>query len=250
MTTGAKIAIGCGLALLAAGVVAVVAIGAGAWWVKGKVEETAGSLTRHSEEIDRYQKQANAHAFTMPADRVIPEARLVTFIEARKRVYAVYQAHEADFQHLKRDGKEADLSDVLKAGGIILDARLALLKALAELGMSEEEYHFIVQQVYQSAWASQVQNDTGQRPSEQMREAARMARQQIAEAMSKAEEARGRPAATEEEKKKTADALEELEKGADQVDSLDVPQENIDLFRKHEADLKKYAMEGLTIAGL
>jgi len=41
--------------------------------------------------------------------------------------------------------------------------------------------------------------------------------------------------------------INEAQKGADMIR---VPQANIDLFRKHEAEIKKYAMEGLALAGL
>ena len=39
MTTGAKIAIGCGIAVVVVGIAAVVTIGMGAYWIKGKVEQ-------------------------------------------------------------------------------------------------------------------------------------------------------------------------------------------------------------------
>ncbi|HSB60637.1 MAG TPA: hypothetical protein VLI67_02885 [Vicinamibacteria bacterium] len=217
MTTGAKVAIGCAVAVVLAGVAAIVTVGAGAWWLKGKVEETTGDLARRSEEMESYQEKANANPFTPPADRVIPEARLLKFIEVRKGVYDVYEAHRAEFEGMK-DRKDASLSDVMKAGGLLLDARTAVLKGLAEAGMNEEEYQFIVQQVYRSAWASAAQKETGKTPEEVVREA--------------------------------GEAVEEAPGGEEGAEALRVPQANIELFRKHEADLKKYAMEGLALAGL
>ena len=41
MSTGAKVAIGCGIAVVLAGIVAMVAIGGAAWWLKGKAEQIA-----------------------------------------------------------------------------------------------------------------------------------------------------------------------------------------------------------------
>jgi len=211
MPTGAKIAIGCGVAAVLAGVATIVVIGAGAWWVKGKVQEVGGPLGERAEEMERYAKQANANPFTPPPDGVIPEARLLKFIDVRKGVYAIYQAHRAEFEGMK-DKKDASFSDVMKVGGLIFDARLALTKGLAEAGMNEEEYQFIVQEVYKSAWASSIQKETGKPPAEALEEVGR-----------------------------------EAEPGAEM---LKMPQANIDLFRKYEADLKKYAMEGLALAGL
>lgn len=223
MTTGAKIAIGCGIAVVVAGIAAVVTIGAGAWWLKGKVEETTGDLAKRTEELEAYQRKANANPFTEPADGVVQEARLLKFLEARKQVYAVYEAHRAEFEGMK-DKKDASLSDVMKVGGFMLDARLALLKALAEVGMSEDEYQFVVRQVYQSAWTAAAQSESGKRTADAIREAARQAQDQEA-----------------------AGALKEL---GEQAEALEAPQANVDLFRKYEADLKKYAMEGLALAGL
>src|SRR3989442_923511 len=167
MTTGAKIAIGCGIAVVVAGIAAVVTIGMGAYWIKGKVEQTAGDLTKRSQEMETYQKQANANPFTRPADGVIQEPRLLKFLEVRKGVHSVYEMHRAEVDGMK-DKKEPSLSDVVTVGGILLEARIALVTSLAAVGMSEEEYHFIVQQVYQSAWASAAQKEGGQQPADVM----------------------------------------------------------------------------------
>ena len=119
MTTGAKIAIGCGIAVVVAGIAAVVTIGMGAYWIKGKVEQTAGDLTKRTQELESYQKKANANPFTRPADGVIQEPRLMKFLEVRKDVHSVYDLHRAEFEGMK-DKKEASLSDVMTVGGILL----------------------------------------------------------------------------------------------------------------------------------
>jgi hypothetical protein len=249
MTTGAKVAIGCVVTVVLAGGAVIVVVGLGAWWAKGKVEEVAGNLGEKTKELERYQKKANANPFTAPADSVISEARLVKFIDVRKGVYAVYQAHQSEFERMK-DKKEADLSDVMKLGGLIFDARLALTKGLADQGMNEEEYNFIVQQVYKSAWASAAQKETGKQPSEAVKESAREAQEQFGEAMKQVRDSQGQKV-SEEDQKKTASALQELSEQAEKgAEMMRVPQANIDLFRKYEADLKKYTMEGLAIAGL
>jgi hypothetical protein len=62
LTTGAKVAIGCGVALLLAGIVCIVLVGAGAYWVKGKTED----LVAGEKKIDELKKKANANAFTKP----------------------------------------------------------------------------------------------------------------------------------------------------------------------------------------
>jgi hypothetical protein len=250
MTTGAKIAIGCVVAVVLAGVAAVVMVGVGAWWVKGKVQEVAGPMAERTAEMERYEKKANANPFTEPADGVVPEARLVKFIDVRKRVYAVYEGHRAEFEEMKHR-KDATLSDVMKVGGLLFDARLAVVKSLAEVGMSEDEYHFIVQQVYQSAWASAAQEGTGKLPSEAIQDAAKDAQKQYGEAMEKADKSGADTGLSEADRKKAAEAIEEMKEQAEKgAAMLKAPEANVALFRKYEADLKKYAMEGLAFAGL
>jgi hypothetical protein len=194
--TGAKIAIGCVIAVVIAGLVAVVALGGFAYWAKGKAEEFTGEQNR----IAELQRKANANRFTAPADGTIAEDRLVKFLDARKRVYAVYERHKTELDALS-EKKQADFGDVRKGFNLINELRLAQAQALADVAMSEDEYRFLVEQVYKSMWAS------------------------------------------------------EGAKGADKGASppamdIAVPASNIALFRRHEADIKKYAMRGLDWIGL
>ena len=245
MTTGAKVAIGCVLAVVLAGVAAITLVVGGAWWAKGKLEQVKGK----TDEMERYQKKANANPFSVPADSIIPETRLVKFIDVRKGVYAVYQAHQPEFERMK-DKKDADVSDLMSVTTLLFDARMALTKGLAEQGMSDQEYAFIVQQVYKSAWASAAQKETGRQPSEAVKEGARQAKEQFGEAMKQVRDSQGQKV-SEEDQQKAASALQELSEQAEKgAEMMRVPQANIDLFRKYEADLKKYAMEGLAMAGL
>ena len=165
MSTGAKIAIGCAIAAVVIGIVAMVAIGGAAWWLKGKAEQVVGDIGAKAEEIEGYEKKANANAFTEPADGVVPEARLLKFLEVRKAIYAVYEAHRTDFEGMK-DKKQADFSDLTKFAGLIGEIKLAQAKALAGIGMSEEEYSFLQGAIYKSAWAAATAKETGKQPAE------------------------------------------------------------------------------------
>lgn len=109
-----------------------------------------------------------------------------------------------------KDKKEGDLGDVRKAFSLMNEVRLAQARAQAAEGMSDAEYAFLVQQVYKSSWAAQVAESTGGKS--------------VSEA-----------------------AGETHDQG---TSSLDVPAANVELFRKHEADIKKYAMTGLEWIGL
>ena len=258
MTTGVKIAIGCGVALIVGIIVVAVGIGGAAYWAKGKVDEMAG----HESRIEELQKKANANAFERPADNVIREDRFVRFLDVRKRVFGVYEKHQPALEAMK-DKKQGDWGDVTKGFSVINEIRLAQAEALADLGMSEDEYTFMVEQVYKTAWASEIQKSTGKQPSAAMGEAfakAQEAMQQAQREAARAKESADRAddEATEEQAEDAAKAAEDgtqdLGRAAQEAREagaqMDVPQQNIELFRKYEADIKKYAMGGLEFIGL
>ena len=259
MGTGAKIAIGCAVALVVA-VVAVVGLGIGGiFWAKGKVEGMAGEQQR----IEELQKQANRNAFNRPSDGLIREDRLTTFLEARKRVYDVYKVHEKDLEARAKKEK-GDLGDVTTAFTVINQIRLAQAQALADLGMSEDEYRWLVEQVYKTMWAAEMTKATGTKSvTEAVGQVYDKAAEEMAKAKAAAKDAEERAEqtgneaaeeASEDSKKAVAKGEEELEKAGaemrEKAKELDVPPANIALFRKYEADIKRYAMSGLEWIGL
>jgi hypothetical protein len=257
MSTGAKVAIGCGIVAVVGMVVVVAVIGVGAWWAKGKVEEMGVNLeemTAKSEEIHSWQEEANASPYTPPANGVIPEARLVKFLEVRKAVYAVYERHRAEFERLSKQAEKQDLSlsegfaGVGQLASLTTDVRLAQVKALAEVGMSQDEYNDIQVAVYKSAWASEVEGKTGQLPADAMRGQAEEMPQQAREAREEAEGSPGADMVSPEQVGAAAEQAADAMKSA--ADAVDVPRENVDLFRKYQDDIRKYAMSGLAFVGL
>jgi hypothetical protein len=270
VTTGAKVAIGCGIAVLVCIVGAAAIFIGGAYWVKGKVDAVTAEQTR----IEELKKKANTNAFTPPADSVITEDRLVKFLDVRKRVFQVYQKHEAALTALQNK-KEAEFSDVTRSFSMLNDIRLAQAQAQAEIGMSDDEYSFLVGQVYKSMWASELAKSTGGKSvSEAAGEMFEKAASEMERASKDAEAARRQAraakdaAGTRTEKDaadsaadaagETSDQLEssaeELRKEADRMrekaSDVDVPPANIALFQKYEADIRKYAMSGLELFGL
>jgi hypothetical protein len=248
MTNGAKIALGCLGAgcVVVAGVAAVLVfgIGAGAHWLKGKTE----SLVTHERQIDELKKVADRVPFDHPADAIVAEDRLLKFLEVRKSVFSVYEKHRPYFESLDKK-KDADLSDLTAAFSVLGEVRLAVYQARADLGMSEAEYQFMVQSVYHSAWASALQKDSDKPASE----AVSQAMKQMSDAMQKGlETARkeGVPGATQVDDATLREAQEQVAKAAESMKALDAPKANVELFRKHEAEIKKYAMHGLEFVGL
>ena len=120
MGTGAKIAIGCVIAVVIAGLVAVVALGGFAYWAKGKAEEFTGEQNR----IAELQRKANANRFTPGRRRHLRGPAGEVPLDARKRVYAVYETHKTDADALS-EKKQADFGDVRKGFNLINELRLA-----------------------------------------------------------------------------------------------------------------------------
>jgi hypothetical protein len=265
MGTGAKIAIGCGCIVLLGTAAVLGVVGMGAWWAKGKLTDAAGGLERvaaKAEEIERWEKEANANAYAAPADGVIPEARFVKFLETRKRVYAVYGRYEADLRELsgkaEKAGDKLSPSELWSAGGKLAqmagEIRLEQMKALAAQEMSEEEYRDIQVAVYKSAWASDAEKQSGKMPAEAVSDSMSQAAKGMEDAMRAGLEAaqkEGVPGSghlSEEDAKKLQEQITQM--GHEAGQALAVPKANVELFRKYEADIKKYAMHGLAFIGL
>jgi hypothetical protein len=145
--TGGKIAIGCAVAVVAAGIGTFVVLGGLAYWAKGKAEE----FTSEQNRIDELQRRANANPFTPPAGGTVPEDRLQKFLDVRKRVHAVYVRNKSALDALG-EKKQTDFGDVRKGFALINELRLAQAQGLADAAMSEDEYRFIVGQVYKTVW--------------------------------------------------------------------------------------------------
>jgi hypothetical protein len=244
--TGGKIAIGCGIALIVAVVGVVAFVGIGAYWVKGKAE----SLQAEQKQIEALKEKANEASFTEPADSVVEEPQIVRFIAVRKHVFDVYSKNEAFIESMKDDKKkDANFSDVRKAFSLLNELRLAQAQGQADQRMSDSEYAFLVGQVYKSSWAAHVADQSG---GKTVTEATDDANRQAIEQMKKAaERAAEQSPGMKDALDKQVGALEEHADAAHEAAvAADVPPQNVALFRKYEADLKKYAMSGLEWIGL
>ena len=258
MSTGAKIAVGCGLLVVVVGLAFAVGFAGLVFWGKGKVD----SMKADFEEMEKLEKAADANPFEAPADGVIAEARLVKFLDARKQVFPVYEQYRAQLEHLqqmdKEKKKDANLEDVGKAFGAVgglLELRRAHLRALADAGMSQAEYRYLVQAVYKSAWAAEIEKSTG-KTLEQNQQASEEAMKQAARALEEQSQQPIDPNLPPEAQKAMREAQEQMRQSQEQLErsagevggavaAIDVPPANRELFRRYEADIKQYAMTGL-----
>ena len=186
------------------------------------------------------------------------------FLEVRKQMQPTYEKYRASFESLEKLGKkkeDGDLNDLkhgLSALSGINDIRRALAQAQTDVGMSRDEYRFMVGAIYKTAWASEVQKNHNGRTSAQVTEDAM---KQAARAMD--EQARQTPdpnlppeaqKAWREAQEKAREARDKLQsetsEAVESAGNLDVPPQNVALFKKYEAEIKKYAMSGLEAIGL
>ena len=234
-----KIAIGCVLFLFLAGVALIAGLGGLAWWGKGKLKEMAGPAIESAQKVSELEQKTNQqNPFTRPADGVVAEDRLLKFLEVRKRVFAVYERNKAFFQ-AAAERKQAEFSDVTRGIGVVGEIRQTLAEALLDVGMNKDEYAFIAESIYHSAWAAGVADAAGGKTISEATGAA------LDEAQKQLEATRY------PEAEKAAQALrEQRDATVAMSESADVPKANVELFRKHEAEIKQYAMGGLELLGL
>ncbi len=248
MSTGAKIAIGCVVVVFLAMMAAAVGVVGLGWYAKSKVEKFTGDETR-LRDLQKKAEEAGPR-FTQPADGVLQEDRLLKFLEIRKRVYGVYEQHKAELEAIGQK-KQGDLGDVTKAFGFIGEIRSAQAQAQADVGMGNDEYRYYVETVYKTLWASEAAKGMG---GKSVSEGLGQSYSKAAEEMEKGAQAIPPGAMTPEQQKAMADAVAKMREQAGSVQenakSLDVPPANVELFRKHEAEIKKYAMSGLELIGL
>ncbi|MCU0243106.1 MAG: hypothetical protein MUF51_11880 [Vicinamibacteria bacterium] len=215
--------------------------------------------------IEEYRSQANAQLFTRPADGIIQEDRLVKFLSIRKGVFDVYEIHKTEIEALKQRPESfgGSLSALKEVSSLINNLRLAQAKGQAEAGMSDDEYRFMVEGIYRSAWMVEyMKGSQGKTPSETIDQAVDEAQKEMdkAEAEAKSQASPAPDAATspmddiEPDQVRTDNLDQPLIEGAKEtrkaVAALEVPPANLALFRKYEVEIKKYSMSGLELIGL
>jgi hypothetical protein len=242
-------------------VVALVAVlGLGLYWITDRAVDLTGTFegfASRGDEIEDWARKANAHPYEPPRDGVLSEERLETFLAVRRSVHEIYERHKAELDELHRrvEGGEAlSPAELLSVGARAIrmygDLRLTQVRALAEKGMSEREYYAIQTAVYVAAGASRAAEETGKLPAKAVSEAAGQIRKAIRLAVQAARR-EGVPGADRLSDETVAELEEGVARaGAGGAERLRVPPANLELFRKHEEAIEKYAMHGLALLGL
>jgi hypothetical protein len=257
MGAGTKVLAGCGCLAILAATVLVAGLGLGLFWLKDWTRGLEKVRTR-SQEIDRWEREANAHPWEPPDDGVLAEPRVQAFLDVRRRVHDVYETYEDELEQLRKrlENREGPptLGDVLSTGGTAVEMfeelRLAQVRARAEAKMSEAEYHSIRTALYVAAAVSRAEARTGRRPAEAVSEATREVQEAVRAGLEAARR-EGLPGAgdlSEADLRNLQEALSQAGKSG--TEALTVPPENVELYRKHQAEIDRYAMHGLALLGL
>ncbi len=193
-----------------AALVAVVAVAVTVGGVAYWAKGKAESIAAEQKQITDLQEQANKNPFTEPEDGVIAEPRLLKFIEVRKRVYDVYVKNEAAIKALSENKQEKASLGDVRKAFALMN-EIRLVQARAQVAEGMSDAEYAF----------------------------------LVQQVYKSSWAAGVADATGG--KSVSEAVDQAREAAQ---SMDVPAANIELFRKHEADLEKYAMSGLEWIGL
>jgi hypothetical protein len=142
-----------------------------------------------------------------------------------------------------KEGRSLDFGDLSTGLTFIGELQKAEVMALARHGMSEAEYSFITEEVYKSMWTDFGGGAAGKQAVKEAAEAAKAA----ATAM-KTAGGEGLPAEAREALARAGSEIAASSQQASrEIEQMGTAPENVALFKKYEADLKKYAMPGLHI---
>lgn len=147
MSTGVKVAIGCGVLAVVVVVGIVIASIAGGMFLRSKAQEWSGDIEGQAEAgavIDRLEAE---HPFSSPADGVVDPARAERFFAVTDLAWQQIEPEWDDLEERGREigdrGGEASVGDVIAGVRGLTHARAAIAKALDEQEMPVSEYVWV-----------------------------------------------------------------------------------------------------------
>lgn len=144
MSTGAKIAIGCGILAVVAIVGVIVAIVAGGMFVSKKANEFTGGMEAQQEASETIQKLESDHPFTPPQDGIVDGDRAEKFFAVTDDAWEGMQDWVEDMEDRSEDIEsgdgEAGFGDAMAGLQGLGRSRVALSEALADHDMPVSEY--------------------------------------------------------------------------------------------------------------
>jgi hypothetical protein len=144
MSTGAKVAIGCGIVAVVAIVGVIVAIAAGGMFASKKINELSGGLEAQQEASEKIQELEREHPFSPPQDGVVGGDRADRFFAVTDDAWEGMQGWIQDMRERGEDienrGGDAGFGDAMAGLEGLGRSRTALAEALADHQMPVGEY--------------------------------------------------------------------------------------------------------------
>lgn len=149
MSTGTKVAIGCGVALLLVVIVLIVATVAGGLFLREKAEEFAGGLEAQAEATETIRELEREHPFVPPDDGVVGEERTERFLETLDDAWDRMREFEGWVEEMAERSRRADERGRAGVGDLAAGmrgieawgrARVALVETLEDHEMPPSEF--------------------------------------------------------------------------------------------------------------
>jgi hypothetical protein len=144
MSTGMKVAIGCGIVAILAIVALMVAGVAGGLFLKRKADQFTGGVESQTEASETIRELEEDHPFMPPPDGLIGADRADRFFEVTDDAWQDMEEVAEDLSERGRNvearGGEAGMGDAMAGLQGLGRARVALADALAENEMPASEY--------------------------------------------------------------------------------------------------------------
>ena len=195
MSTGAKVAIGCGIVALVGVVGVIVAIVAGGMFVSRKAEQFTGGLEAQQEASETVQELEREHPFTAPADGIVRDDRAEAFFAVTDDAWEKMREWVEDMRERGEEidgrGGQAGIGDAMAGLQGLGRSRVALSEALADHDMAVSEYLWTGMALAHAYAALDQPAETSGVPAENL-ELAGQHRDRLAEMSDDGEEAEGR----------------------------------------------------------
>ncbi len=180
MSTGAKVAIGCGVALL----IAIVAAAIFVFFAGRFVSEQIGGFGAQKEASETFDRLAAEYPFEPPADGVVSDRQASTFFNVTDEVWPTVADYADQLNRVIRQAEQSedetelrDFMSGMEAMGKILRARLVLAQTLESYQMSNHEYVWTgstLMQAYSELTGAETETETDEPvPSENLELAGR-----------------------------------------------------------------------------
>jgi hypothetical protein len=170
------VGVGCGSLVL----LGLLAVGAGAWWLKGKVGGIVESGQKMQAAGQELAELDRSYPFTPPPEGevlALDEARLLQYLAVRETalpVYAEFEKKAEVFKEENPDNQEADVGAAMQATTLMTELFVkvhgAYVEGLKKNSMSPREFRTITQTLYSSVITGVT--DQAQQMGEQAREQA------------------------------------------------------------------------------